>query len=81
MKLRTFGSLVLLFAVAALPFAASAQDDRAADRAAIKAHIESIFQAFIRKDPAALRATHAENWLGYLEGSRTMIKGIDGYMD
>src|SRR2546425_234448 len=81
MKLRTFGSLVLLFAVAALPFAASAQDNRVADRAAIKAHIESIFQAFIRKDPAALRATHAENWLGYLEGSRTMIKGIGGYMD
>jgi ketosteroid isomerase-like protein len=57
------------------------QDDRAADRKAISAHIDSIFQAFIRKDAAALRATHAQNWLGYLEGSRTMIKGIDGYMD
>jgi ketosteroid isomerase-like protein len=64
-----------------LPLAVNAQDDRAADRAAIKAHIESIFQAFIDKDSAALRATHAENWLGYLEGSRTMIKGIDGYME
>jgi ketosteroid isomerase-like protein len=74
-------SLLLLFALCALPSAASAQDDRAADRAAIKAHIESIFQAFINKDPAALRATHAENWLGYLEGSREMIKGINGYMD
>src|SRR3989441_12072865 len=82
MNPRTLGSLLLLFALTSLPFAtANAQDDRAADRAAIKAHIESIFQAFIRKDPAALRATHAENWLGYLEGSRTMIKGIDGYMD
>src|SRR5256884_278578 len=59
----------------------STQDDRAADREAIRAHIDSIFQAFIRKDAAALRATHAENWLGYLEGSRTMIKGVDGYMD
>lgn len=57
------------------------QDDRAADRQAIRAHIDSIFQAFIKKDAAALRATHAENWLGYLEGSRTMIKGIEGYMD
>ena len=57
------------------------QDDRAADREAIRAHIESIFQAFIKKDAAALRATHAPNWLGYLEGSRTMIKGVDGYMD
>ena len=59
----------------------SSQGDRAADREAIRAHIDSIFQAFIKKDAAALRATHAENWLGYLEGSRTMIKGIDGYMD
>ena len=57
------------------------QDDRAADREAIRAHIDSIFQAFIKKDTAALRATHAENWLGYLEGSREMIKGIEGYMD
>jgi hypothetical protein len=52
----------------------TAQDDRAADREAIRAHIDSIFQAFIKKDAAALRATHAENWLGYLEGSREMIK-------
>jgi hypothetical protein len=59
----------------------SAQDDRAADRAAIRAHIDSIFQAFIKKDVATLRATHADNWLGYLEGSRTMIKGVEGYMD
>jgi ketosteroid isomerase-like protein len=57
------------------------QGDRAADREAIRAHIDSIFQAFIKKDVAALRATHADNWLGYLEGSRTMIKGIEGYMD
>jgi ketosteroid isomerase-like protein len=56
------------------------QDDRAADREAIRAHIDSIFQAFIKKDAAALRATHAENWLGYLEGAREMIKGIAGYM-
>ena len=57
------------------------QGDRTADREAIRAHIDSIFQAFIKKDAAALRATHAENWLGYLEGSRTMIRGINGYMD
>ena len=61
--------------------ATTIQDDRAADREAIRAHIDSIFQAFIRKDTAALRATHAQNWLGYLEGSRKMIKGVDGYMD
>jgi ketosteroid isomerase-like protein len=55
--------------------------ERTADRSAIRAHIESIFQAFINKDAAALRATHAENWLGYLEGWPTAIKGIEGYMD
>ena len=70
---------ITLFAAAVS--AVSAQDNRAVDRQAIRAHIDSIFQAFIKKDLAALRATHADNWLGYLEGSRTMIKGVDGYMD
>jgi ketosteroid isomerase-like protein len=79
---RTFARLVLLlFALCALPFTAIGQDDRAADRAAIKAHIESIFQAFIDKDNAALRATHAENWLGYLGDGRQVIKGIGEYMN
>jgi len=72
---------LLLFALCSSPFAATAQDDRAADRAAIKAHIESIFQAFINKDNAALRATHAENWFGYLGESGPAIKGIGAYMD
>ncbi len=86
MTLRIFGCSILSFVLGVALFAAttpagSIEDDRAADREAIRAHIDSIFQAFIRKDTAALRATHAQNWLGYLEGSRTMIKGIDGYMD
>ncbi|HSE36116.1 MAG TPA: nuclear transport factor 2 family protein [Blastocatellia bacterium] len=73
-------SLVVTLALAAT-LAAQPQDDRKADRDAIRAHIDSIFQAFINKDTAMLRATHAKNWLGYLEGSRTMIHGVDGYMD
>jgi len=73
--------LVVAFITANTAAFSQNQDDRAADREAIRAHIDSIFQAFIKKDAAALRATHAENWLGYLEGSREMIKGIDGYMD
>lgn len=88
MTLKTLGSSLLSFAVVVVLVAATTparamkvQDDRAADRAAIRAHIDSIFQAFINKDVAALRATHAENWLGYLEGSREVIKGIAGYMD
>jgi ketosteroid isomerase-like protein len=63
------------------PFIVYAADARDADRTAIRAHIDRIFQAFIHKDSAELRATHAANWLGYLEGSATMIRGIDGYMD
>jgi ketosteroid isomerase-like protein len=73
--------LVLVTATLSVASSRNIQDDRAADREAIRAHIDSIFQAFIKKDVAALRATHAENWLGYLEGSRTMIRGVDGYMD
>jgi ketosteroid isomerase-like protein len=77
MTLRALG-IILVFAITV---GAAPQDDRKADREAIRAHIDSIFQAFIKKDAAALRATHARNWLGYLEGSRTMIRGVDGYMD
>lgn len=89
MTLRIFGFSVFSFILGVALFAGTRpatssmnlQDDRAADREAIRTHIDSIFQAFIRKDAAALRATHATNWLGYLEGSRTMIKGVDGYME
>ncbi|MFN2510778.1 MAG: DUF4440 domain-containing protein [Pyrinomonadaceae bacterium] len=85
LSLFSFGLGIALFA-ATMPVSSSSkvmniQDDRMADREAIRAHIDSIFQAFINKDKAALRATHAHNWLGYLEGSGTMIKGIEGYMD
>src|SRR5947209_8631220 len=71
--------LTILLLSATLAF--GADDDRAADRAAIRAHIDRIFQAFIHKNSDELRATHAANWLGYLEGSRTMIKGVEGYMN
>lgn len=93
LKLFRFSFLAFIlgcaFVLAATPVVSLAQtaapkpkpDDRVADREAIRAHIDSIFQAFIKKDAAALRATHADNWLGYLEGSQTMIKGVDGYMN
>jgi ketosteroid isomerase-like protein len=77
--------LTLAVAVLAAPVRAQASattnDGRDKDRAEIRAHIDSIFQAFINKDAAKLRATHHQNWLGYLEGSRTMIRGVDGYMN
>src|SRR3954452_701891 len=59
----------------------AAADDRAADREAIRADIDGIYRAFIDKDLAKIRATHAGNWHGFLEGSRQMIHGIDEYMN
>jgi hypothetical protein len=56
------------------------QEDRAADAAAIRAHIESIFQAFIDGDIEKIQATHSDDWRGLLDGSRVPIKGIDEYM-
>src|SRR5262249_5602782 len=56
------------------------QEDRAADAAAIRAHIESIFQAFIDGDIDKIHATHSDDWRGFLEGSRVPIKGLDQYM-
>lgn len=61
-------------------WAQSTTDPRAADRAAIRAHIESIFQAFIDGDVDKIFATHSEDWRGFLENSRTPIRGIDEYM-
>jgi ketosteroid isomerase-like protein len=77
MGLHTLAVVLVL----AASFGAAPQDDRTADREAIRAHIDSIFQAFIDKDSAKLRATHEQNWLGYLEGSSTMIHGVEGYMN
>jgi hypothetical protein len=74
MKIRLISFLI------AAALLAGADDERAADRAAIRAHIDRIFQAFIHKDDAELRATHAANWLGYLQGSPKMIRGVDEYM-
>jgi ketosteroid isomerase-like protein len=58
-----------------------AADDRAGDRAAIRADIDGIYQAFIHKDRAKVQATHDAHWHGFLEGSREMIRGIDEYMN
>ena len=76
--------LVLLsiasFALGVAAFAGIYQHDRAADAAAIRAHIESIFQAFIDGDEQKIFDTHSEDWRGLLEGTPKPIKGIDEYM-
>jgi hypothetical protein len=75
----SFALGVAVFA-AATTASSSANFDRAADAAAIRAHIESIFQAFIDGDEKKIFDTHSEDWRGLLEGYPTPIKGIDEYM-
>jgi ketosteroid isomerase-like protein len=55
-------------------------EQRSADRDAIRKHIDKIFQAYIQKDAAVIRATHANEWTGFQSSSRTAIHGIDEYM-
>lgn len=83
---RKLSSWLLSFILGAALFADSrgafgeTRDSRAADVAAIRAHIESIFQAFIDGDVDKILATHSEDWRGFLDRSRAPIKGIDEYM-
>jgi hypothetical protein len=72
--------LALAAGVVAAAGQAAQTSGRDRDAAAIRAHIESIFDAFIEKDRPKLAATHGRDWRGYLTGSRTVIKGRDGYV-
>ena len=55
-------------------------DHRPADRDAIRAHIEQIFRAYMQRDRATVRATHARDWRGFIRPSRSIVKGLDHYM-
>jgi ketosteroid isomerase-like protein len=77
MTIKVLALLALLLTPATVAFS---QTERAADAAAIRSHIESIFQAFIDGDIEKIFATHSEDWRGLLEGTTTPIKGIDEYM-
>jgi ketosteroid isomerase-like protein len=70
---------VLVFSAVANP-AEGSGTDRTADREAIRADIDRIYRAYIGKDIEKVRATHAPGWIGFLEGSREIIRGIDDYM-
>jgi hypothetical protein len=76
-------SFALVLSAVSIPSPAAAQTraaDRPADAAAIRAHIESIFQAFVDKDRAKLEATHGAEWRGFTPWSGHVIRGRDGYM-
>jgi ketosteroid isomerase-like protein len=72
--------MILQTIMVAVLLQAPAQDPYATDRAAIRAHIESIFQAFIDHNFDKVYATHSEDWVGFLPGTGRPIKGIDDYM-
>jgi hypothetical protein len=60
--------------------AAAADETRAADRQAIRAHIDKIFKAYGDLDCPTIRATHAQNWIGFTSAARSIMHGIDDYM-
>ena len=74
-------ALMLSLTMSSAPAVAQTRgSDRPADTAAIRAHIESIFQAFVTKDRAKLAATHGAEWRGFTPWSGHVIRGRDGYM-
>lgn len=73
---------VLLLTIGSASAAAQTRAaDRPADAAAIRANIESIFQAFVDKDRGKLEATHGAEWRGFTPWSGHVIRGRDGYMN
>ena len=56
----------------------SASNDN--DERAILDHIHSIFKAYMEGDEATIRATHSADWTGFNNQSRSIVRGIDGYM-
>jgi len=75
-------TLAGILALSSAVFAGSrlAHDDHEQDRADIRAHIESIFRAFINKDEATLAKTHSDDWRGFMPGSTSVMRGHDSYM-
>jgi ketosteroid isomerase-like protein len=55
-------------------------ESRQGDRDAVLKSLDRIFQGFIHQDSETLRATHGIEWLGFLEGSLTVMHGNSEYM-
>ena len=55
-------------------------EKRPGDRDAVLKSLDRIFQGFIHQDDEALRATHAPQWLGFLEGASNVMHGVEEYM-
>jgi hypothetical protein len=79
--LATLAITLLVTVPCTTAWAQTQSADRPADAAAIRANIESIFQAFVDKDRAKLQATHGAEWRGFTPWSGHVIRGRDGYMN
>ena len=60
---------------------AAGDDGRESDRKAILAHIDKIFRAYADGDCATIRATHAPDWIGFTGQARSIVRGLDAYMN
>lgn len=76
--MRTKILMVVVLVILGMAIQIGAQTAKDAD--AIRAHIETICQAFVDWDVDKIYATHTEDWRGFLEGSTVPIKGVDEYM-
>lgn len=56
-------------------------DTSASDAAEIRAHVESLFEAFLAGDREALRSGRIPTWRGFQIRSTRLIEGVDEYME
>jgi hypothetical protein len=81
---RQFAAAALTLVVT-FPTSPDLAQTRATDRpegaAATRAHIESIFRAFVDKDRATLASTHGAESRGFTPWSGDVIRGRDGSMN
>jgi hypothetical protein len=56
------------------------RDDLDDDRAAIRADVEAIVQAYLDGDVGKIYSTHSKDWTGFLGRTQIPIKGLDEYM-
>lgn len=76
----TIVGAVLVVAVAAAGGRNDIRSEPVADRAAIVAHIRSIFQAYVDRDRATIERTHSADWTGFQGPSTKIERGLADYM-
>ncbi len=80
MMKRWFAPAFLLLVVLGTLAFVQVQQQAEAEREAVIETLHSIFQAFIDQDAETLRATHAQDWMGFKANGHEIVRGIEGYM-